>query len=1627
MKPINRLKPAADAQALLTRAVALHQAGRWAEAGPLYERVLQRQPGHADALHLLGLVKGQGGDPAGGAALVRQALAANGGQAGFWLSLARLSGSAGQMGAAADAFCRALALLPAEAGGLTGLADALYDSGQPAVAARLYGWAVALDPGLTEAAYNRGAALRDAGQAAAALAAFEAVAATAPLLIPAQEQVTGLRHALGDAAGAALAARRLLALVPDQADALAILGNGLVAGGLAAGERWERGAAWLARALRQRPDPATALALAALWHRRGDAAAAVGGFRLALALAPAAPVGWSGLGLALAALGRNDGAVTAALRATRLAPDDPAVTVNAGSVLHQARRRDDAGGWHRRALALTPDSATGWINLGTQALEANAHDRAIPLFDRALRLGAGADEALARSNLGVSLMALGRNAAAAAAFRAALERVPGDAAIRSNLLFCLCFDETADLEDVFAEHRAFERFTAPSGVPTPTFAPTFAPTFTATDRNPERRLRIGYLSPDFQRYPGPGYHFLLPLIEGHDRAAVEVTCYHHDTVHDAATARFQAAADRWRDCAGLSDADLAALIRADGIDVLIDCDGHMSRNRMTLFFHRPAPIHISLPLYPNSTGLSVMEYQFADPRIAPAGADALRSERLIRLPGCVLCYRPADSAFAPPARPPVERNGVFTFGSFNNITKVNDATIALWARLLRAVPAARLLLKWRGLGSGGALDQRLLSAFAAQGVGADRLLLRGLTPDPYEDYTRIDVALDPVFANGGTTICDALWMGVPVLNRSGRAMISRWGASFLGAVGLDGLVADHDDAYVALGVRLATDRAFFDAQRADLRGRMARSPLMDEQGYARAVESACRTAWRRWCAGDEPVAFSVDAVAMAASVAVPSLPAPPLPGIPADALRRAARILVIKLDELGDFVLSTPFLRGLRASAPQAAIHLVVSASVVPLTEGCPHVDAVVSPTGDGAGGALNFRGRTPADLQRFAEAFRAGFDIAVTARVDFDKGGAATLAAASRAPIRLAHSEQVTPWKADANRGFDAAYTHTLPAGPARHEVAGALALLTALGGQDPGQGVELYPSAEELERARGGLAGRATGADARPPWTQRPRRLLAIAPTTASDRRNYPIPLLAALVARLVERAGIGGVVLVGAATDAARAAELARALASLCPLWDRTGATDPRGLTALLAAVDAVLAMDSGPAHIAAAVGTPVAVLSCHPQGGDPLNPHAPERFRPWSDAALVLQPPRATAPCGDGCRAAAAHCITGIAPDAAADSIAAFLRARAGWDDAPTPQPTPQPTSPPPRQTARSGAVVVSFPALPDAYPANRHWHAQLSSFVTRALVERFGGRVSFVPWDQPPPLRGQDAFVSFLPHPALGGWKRSVVLDNDNFDSDKWRFSAFRRFGYDAPLDPVADAYRLLDGQFARIVLVNDITRRRVADRDPRVADCWEHLSGLTGGRVSLHPHPIDKAFFSRLYGAEPPPDRARMLVYHGGPRKNSAELIALLRRLGFAENRDFSIAPYIDKGNDDLARFLLKNFFFVGNTSFSETGPINMWEYLTAGHIPYGHEDWWDGAGNPRLCWSYDPARQAENADNLDHLLRRMDVGALVEERDRLWHWWIGRRDNDWPCVTTDLCDQVDRLLSAPHPAEKRE
>ena len=584
--------------------------------------------------------------------------------------------------------------------------------------------------------------------------------------------------------------------------------------------------------------------LALLAHRAGHAALARSAVDQALACDACEPEFHNTRATLELVAGRYLEAVAGYRRAVALKPDYAEALCNLGNALREVGAYSEAVAQLEAALALRPDLAPAWNNLGTVWPELNRLDQAVVCFERAIALHSGYAEAF--NNLGVVLKDQGRTEEAIGRFRQALALWPGYAAAHSNLLFALCFRENADSAAVFREHLAFDR------VQVRPLAPPF--TGHVNRRDPERRLRIGYLSPDFRRHPAG--HFLLPVIEHHDHRAFEVFCYSSNVRSDDLTQRFCDCADHWCVCHAFSDAALAERIQADGIDILVECAGHLLGSRLVMCGRRPAPIQVSYPMYPNTTGVSTIDYRIVDHHIAPPWADEVHSERLVRLPDAHLTYRPSRDDIQPVAVSPHTLNGFITFGSFNNFAKVGAATVAAWARILAAVPGSRLMLKWSGLAEGS--DRCCADRFAACGIGRERLILADPSPDPYTPYRLLDIALDPIGANGGTTTCDALWMGVPVVTHVGQTPgFARQGLCYLTTVGLPELVAETVDKYVDRAVRLATDSVALASVRQGLRERFAASPLMDAAGYTRQLEWAYRTMWRRWCADVPPAAFSV--------------------------------------------------------------------------------------------------------------------------------------------------------------------------------------------------------------------------------------------------------------------------------------------------------------------------------------------------------------------------------------------------------------------------------------------------------------------------------------------------------------------------------------------------------------------------------------------------------------------------------------------------------------------------------------------------------------------------------------------------------------------------------------------------
>jgi predicted O-linked N-acetylglucosamine transferase (SPINDLY family) len=503
---------------------------------------------------------------------------------------------------------------------------------------------------------------------------------------------------------------------------------------------------------------------------------------------------------ACSAQGDLEGAAQALEAVLASKPDWVEARYNYGCALKKQMKLDRAEEELRRVIALDPKYVGAYRMLGSVLLGQSRIEEALRVYGEGRRHGAASFD------------------------------------LESAELFALNASDGVSSEELFSRHAAF-------GARLESAHPArFAPFRNAAD--PNRRLRVGYVSGDFC------YHvvtlFLLPLIERRDRSAFEVYCYSTGGRTDEFSRRLSARADVWRDAAALSDTELAERIHKDGIDLLVDLAGHSGVPKLGVFAQRPAPVQATWLGYLNTTGMTRIRYRISDSYSDPPGlADRHHTERLVRLPHSQWCYRPfltIDHA----AAPPVVRNGHVTFGSFNQAVKLSPSTRRLWAEVLVRLPDARLVVL--GVNPGRAQED-LHADLERAGVARDRI--RVLPYVSLEDYFRwyneVDIALDTTPYSGGTTTCDALWMGVPVVTVPGERSSSRSAASILTTVGLADWIGATREDYVGLAVRFAGERDILAGLRRTLRSRMRASPLMDEAGFARDMEAAYRSMWRLWC------------------------------------------------------------------------------------------------------------------------------------------------------------------------------------------------------------------------------------------------------------------------------------------------------------------------------------------------------------------------------------------------------------------------------------------------------------------------------------------------------------------------------------------------------------------------------------------------------------------------------------------------------------------------------------------------------------------------------------------------------------------------------------------------------------
>ncbi len=495
----------------------------------------------------------------------------------------------------------------------------------------------------------------------------------------------------------------------------------------------------------------------------------------------------------------------------------------------------------RRNVRLHPDSAAAYWNLAHFCTECWQMQEALDALARAEALapqpGAKAMRASIAGRMGDADTAL-------RLYRELAEAEGPPSRIASSAAMSALYSDTLGAREVAALHR---RLFAPLGE-----GARDRDSF-GNDRDPRRRVKLGLVTADFHRQH-PVNIFMQPVLARLDPQAFEVTAYFTGVSYDEQTQQVRRQVASWVECAAWSDAQLAQRIEADGIDMLIDLSGHTARHRMALFGRRAAPVQVTFLGYPGSTGVPNMDWIIADPVVAPEDHAPLYSERVMRLPNTVFCYAPDAAAYPFPAPTPAQASRPLTFGSFNNAPKLTPHTIRLWAAVLAQVPGSRLLLKAPSFKDPGAI-RTFRERFAGVGVDAARLEFRGPTglADMMAEYADVDIALDPVPYNGGTTTLQAMWMGVPVIVQKGTQFVSRMGASFMAAAGLEDWVAGDDTEYVEIAARMATDRPALLALKRGMRERLQSAAAWDIAHYVGDFEIALRTIWAEHCAAPSPV------------------------------------------------------------------------------------------------------------------------------------------------------------------------------------------------------------------------------------------------------------------------------------------------------------------------------------------------------------------------------------------------------------------------------------------------------------------------------------------------------------------------------------------------------------------------------------------------------------------------------------------------------------------------------------------------------------------------------------------------------------------------------------------------------
>ncbi len=783
-------------QERLKQAVAHHSAGRLAEAESLYRSILAEDKDQPETLHLSGVIALQTGRHDEAVELIGRATAIKPDFTEAYNNLGTTLRALNRQDEAISAYRKSIALKP-------GFVDAHYNLGVlyqqmklRGEAASQYQQVIDLAPNRADAHAALASVLQAQGLAGDAVASFQKALALNPTDIGAN---IGLGHALqetGDREGAVAAYKKALEVQPDQTEALFNLGK--------------------------------------LYHELGQLDASVVSYRAGLRIAPERAEVYCNLGLVLQEQGLIDEGLTCYRQALTQQPDLMEAHFNIGHVLQNRKQLDEAVVSYKKALEINPAFVPALNNIGTVLHDKGKLDEAVDIYQRVLQMQP--DYAEGYNNLGNSLFSLGDIDAAITGYEKAVVHQPDYASSFSNRLLAEQYRPGHTAKSLYALHCEWDE--------------RYGRAFLKTrfdhlnSRDPDRSLRIGFVSADLGRHP-VGY-FAVGLLENLQEFGVETYCY-SDRVADDLTRRIQAAVNVWRPIRGAPDEAVASMIRKDQIDILIDLTGHSAYNRLFVFARKPAPIQVAWAGYVGTTGLSAMDYLISDRFSTHVDEEPFYSEKVLRMPDQWLCYEPPD--YAPDVTPlPARQNGFVTFASFSNPGKLNAGVISVWARILQQTEGSRLLLKYRGMDTSSNIE-RLTGMFDAVGIPATRVLFEGRSPhaELLARYNDVDIALDPFPYSGGITTYEALWMGVPVITVPGQTFASRHSESHLETIGYPEFIARDLDQYVALAVQWANDIDGLSQLRAEMRGRMANSPTCDPHKFSEGFAGLLRMVWRDWC------------------------------------------------------------------------------------------------------------------------------------------------------------------------------------------------------------------------------------------------------------------------------------------------------------------------------------------------------------------------------------------------------------------------------------------------------------------------------------------------------------------------------------------------------------------------------------------------------------------------------------------------------------------------------------------------------------------------------------------------------------------------------------------------------------